>query len=215
MFEVIDVVQGSDEWLRARYGLITASSFDRLITKTGRESSQLQKVVNECVAEMILGGKDDGFQSDAMIRGNSLEHEALEFFNCSYNYDFEKVGFLRACQKHKGENVLLPYGCSPDGVDFKKQAGIELKCPLSHTHVGYLVEEKLPDEYKAQVQGSLMVSGFEKWIFGSYHPELPPLSLTVYRDEKYINALKSYIDKACEKILTRYEKLKGICEQEG
>ncbi len=213
MFKVIDVIQGSDDWFSARNGVLTASMFDRIVTKTGKVSSSWEEAVNMCVAELLLGGKDEGFQSDAMLRGQSLEYEALNFFNCAYDYEFSRVGFLRATMPmDNNKERLLNFGASPDAIDFNNRVGLELKCPLSHTHINYLLGKKLPDKYKHQVQGALLVTGFDKWVFGSYHPDLPCLMVEVERDEEYISVLREQIYKCCEEIDSRYNALKDACK---
>jgi len=35
-----DIEQGSDEWLKLRLGVATASNFDKIITTTGKESEE-------------------------------------------------------------------------------------------------------------------------------------------------------------------------------
>jgi len=202
MFKRVNCRQGTDEWFEARLGLLTASEFDQIITKTGKQSSSWEAAVNKCVAERILGGMDEGFQSNAMIRGQSLEHEALEFFNFAHGYNFERVGFFEAID---ADGFSLGYGCSADGEDVAKKIGLELKCPLSHTHVGYLLNNRLPDIYKHQVQGCMLVTGYEQWIFGSYHPDMKCFSVVVERDDKYISALKSELDRCCEEIIKRHD----------
>lgn len=202
MFEVIDCEQNTEEWILARCGKITASIFDRVITKTGQRSSSLESVINMAVAEVIMGGpEEDAFQSDYMIRGKALESEALRFFNFTENYEFKETGFL---------DSGLGYGCSPDGIDFDRGMGLELKCPSAHIHLSYLASGKLPDKYKQQVQGSLLVTGFEKWIFGSYHPQFPCFSVSVERDDNYIEKLRKYLLGACEEVQTRVATLRDI-----
>jgi hypothetical protein len=84
-------------------------------------------------------------------------------------------------------------GCSPDGL-IGEDGGLEIKCPKASTHVKYLLEGKLPLEYKTQVMGSLMVSERDYWYFMSYHPELDPFILKVERDEEFISKMREHIE---------------------
>lgn len=210
-YQIIDVEQGTDEWFQARLGKITASVFDKVVTKTGKPSSQVDDIVNRAVAEVIVGEPDETFQSDAMLRGKDLEEQALRFFNYTHGYGFKSCGFLSAINPVTGEE--LGFGCSPDGLD-EYGFGLELKCPLAHTHLGYLASGKLPDKYKMQVQGALMITGFKKWIFGSYHPELPSFAIEVERDEKIIEALREHLTEASQlvqkKLLIIREKIGDV-----
>lgn len=190
-FTVSSHAHGTDGWVKDRLGKITASVVDKYVTKTGRPSSQADGAISMSVAEIILGEPVETFQNWAMERGLALEPQALEFFNFTNDYDFKACGFV---DSGKG------FGCSPDGLDTNARLGLELKCPLVHTHLSYLAGEKLPDNYMMQVQFSMWVTGFDQWVFGSYHPQLPCFSIVVDRDEKLMEAFDKEIPKATKRI---------------
>jgi hypothetical protein len=202
MYRIIECEQGSDEWFQARLGKLTASVFDKITTKTGKLSASSEELINRAVAEILLGEPDETFQSDAMLRGKELESEALEFFNFAYDHNFEPCGFL--------ESIKGGFGCSPDALDLENEIGLELKCPLPHNHLSYLSSGKLPQKYFQQVQGSMLVTGFKKWIFGSYHPEIRGLHVVVERDEKFISQLEENLIFCSDEIKKRLEKLNSI-----
>jgi exodeoxyribonuclease (lambda-induced) len=202
-FTISKHAHGTEGWTLDRLGKITASTSDKIITKTGKLSSQSSDLVSRAVAEVILGRPDISFQSFAMERGLDLESEALEYFNFTGNHNFKACGFV---------NSGLGYGCSPDGIDLEKSIGLELKCPEAHTHLAYLASSEMPDKYKMQVQFSLWVTGFESWVFGSYHPELPGFEITVERDEKLIAALAKEVPKCVSQIDEMVIKLREIME---
>jgi hypothetical protein len=77
--------------------------------------------------------------------------------------------------------------CSPDGL--MEACGLELKNPLLKTHAKYLDKKTLPSEYYQQVHGSMWITGFDRWWFMSYYPEIEPLLLEVKRDDKFCEAL--------------------------
>lgn len=200
--KIINCEQGSPEWFEARLGKITGSLFAKLITKTGKKSAQCEDVINQLVAEIITGEREIQFESFAMTRGKELESEALDFFNLLYNeHKFAKIGFVDA------ENGT---GCSPDAIDLKGEVGIEIKCPLAKTHVKYLSLGTVPQEHVAQVQGSMMVTGYSAWLFASYHPSMPPLKLTVERDEKFICDLREVTEWCTDQIKKRVSKIQSM-----
>ena len=49
--------QGTDEWFQARCGIPTASSFDKLITPTGKPSTQADAYMHQLLAEWVMGEK--------------------------------------------------------------------------------------------------------------------------------------------------------------
>ena len=205
MFEHIDVAQGSAEWLSARLGKWTASNFSNLITSTGKESTSAKRINDSLVAELLLDKPADNFQSDAMLRGTEMETEAMDFLNFATGFNFKACGFLLS---NDG------YGCSPDGLDFKRMIGAEIKCPLAHTHVRYLLNNRVPPIYYAQIQGSMLVSGFKSWAFCSYHPEIKSLILEVRRDEKFIALLKGFLHKNTKKVAEDFERIQVIIDDD-
>lgn len=207
MFKLIDCEQGTDEWFHQRLGKPTASVFSQITTPTGKTSSSMDKLVNRAVAELLIGTPDETFTSEAMNRGTELEAEALDFFNFAYDKNFNRCGFADAVDS---EGNPLGYGCSPDGIDTKNKSGLEMKCPLLHTHIGYLSAGTLPKEYMMQVQGSMLVTGYDHWYFGSYHPGIKDLFIRVERDEKIIAALRRDLKECVLLIKERHLKLSDV-----
>lgn len=190
MFNIVDVEQGTEEWFKARLGKLTASNFSKILSPTGKVSTQANDLVNTLVAELLTGEREETYKNAHMERGNELEEEAREFVNFTGGHSFEPVGFV---------DSGLGFGCSPDALDQERKIGLELKCPMAKTHVKYLRAGKLPNEYFSQVQGSMLVTGYDSWVFCSYHPLMKPFILEVKRDEDYIEKLRGMlIEKAGE-----------------
>ncbi len=187
----LDVKQGSPEWFTARAGIPGASCFDRIVTTKGEPSKQAKNYLYELAGERIVGAKMETYQNAAMQRGIEMEAEARALFQMIKDVEVEEVGI---CYPDEGKR----YACSPDGL--LQDAGLEIKCPLIHTHVGYLLAGTLPTDYTQQVQGSMLVTGFERWFFMSYYPGLPPLILKVNRDWKFTATLKIELEAFCEEL---------------
>lgn len=205
MFSISKFPQRTPEWYLDRCGLPTASFFDKYITTTGKASTSSVECNNRLVAELIAGKPDDTFQSEAMLRGAELEDKALAFLNFAHDYNFQKCGLVKSTE--------YAYGCSPDGIDLENKIGLELKCPSLHTHIEYISNGSLPSKYKAQVQGAMLVTGFDKWVFMSYYPDLKPLIITVERDEDYIKAMKEILITNCILIQEKLKSVKSFLEQ--
>ena len=186
MFEHIQCEQNTPEWFKSRLGKWIASQFSKCLSPTGKISKSASKVNDQLILERLTGERKLFFQSDAMKRGNELEPEALSWINDNSIYNFEDVGFF--CSG-------LGYGCSPDAVDWGHKLGIEVKCPNIETHLKYLKDAKIPTKYYSQVQGQLLVSGFDSWYFLSYFPNELPLMVRVERDEPFIEQLKEELLK--------------------
>lgn len=194
----IKVDQGSDEWLQARLGVPSASSFKKLVTSTGKISTTFDDYCYELASEVVSGERTSIFQNDAMKRGNELEPLARSMYEFVNSVDVMEYGFI----KSEG------YGCSPDGIieDSDGFYGLEIKCPLTKTHLKWLDKGKLPAEHKAQVQGCMLVTGLKRWDFYSYNEHFEDLHVIVERDDEYIQILEEALDKAINKIKTLVKK---------
>ena len=204
--------QGTEEWHRARLGIPTASNFDRIMTASGKPSTQAEAYQNQLVAEWYTGETTNGYINDAMQRGIELEPLAREAYEFATDSEVEQVGFV-----YKDADKLC--GCSPDGLlvafDLRfavaqNGKGLEIKCPLPGTHVSYLLAGGLPSKYVGQLQGSMYVTGLELWDFCSYCPGFPPLIITVERDEDYIDKLRPLLDDFIGTMLEKRAKLTEI-----
>jgi exodeoxyribonuclease (lambda-induced) len=186
-----DIEQGSQEWLQLRLGVATASNFDKIITSAGVESKTLKEYAFELASDSLLTEPEASFQSEAMIRGNQLEEEAKSYYSFVTDNKVEEVTFIK-----KG-NI----GYSPDGL-ISDNGLVEIKCPLKKNHLKYLIDNKLPTKYKAQVQGGLYISEREYCDFISYHPlfkdEKKMLVIRVERDEEFIKKLSDLLIKTIE-----------------
>lgn len=196
-----DIEQGSQEWLQLRLGIATASNFKKIITSTGAESKSLKDYAFELASDSLLTEPEASFQSEAMIRGNELEEEARSYYSFVNDVKIDQVTFIK-----KDE-----IGYSPDGL-IAENGLIEIKCPLKKNHLKYLIDNKLPSDYKPQVQGGLYISEREYCDFISYHPlfknDKKMFVVRVYRDEEYIKKLSDLLTKTIElknEILTKLQ----------
>ena len=185
--------QGSQEWLESRLGRPTASNFGKLLTPTGKLSSSADAYINELIAQRITGELPEFYTNPTMERGNELEPHAKAAYEFTHDVEVVEVGLCL--------HDTLECGASPDGL-VGDDGGIEIKCPLPHTHVSYLRDGKIPSKYIPQVQGCLWITGREWWDFMSYHPAMEDLIVRVYRDEAYIKALADAVTSAVEIIET-------------
>lgn len=196
----LEIEQGTQEWMDARAGIPTASNFDKIVTADGKPSKQREKYMYTLAAERIVGKATESYQNDAMARGVEMEAEARALYEILTDRSVVEVGLC-----YKDEKRLI--AASPDGL-VGEDGGIEIKCPLSYTHVGYLLDGKLPSEYFQQVQGQLYVTG-RKWVdFMSYFPGLRPLLVRVERDEKFITALDIELQVFLKQLDEITEKIK-------
>jgi hypothetical protein len=192
--KILDVKQGSPEWLAARAGRFTASEFDSLMTPAWkkREGETPQNYLLRKVAERVLGYPLGDPSSWAMEQGSLLEVQAIPWLELTQDVKIDRVGFVTT------DDGRL--GCSPDGL-IGEDGGVEIKCPQPTAHLRYLLAGGVPKDYVAQVHGSLYVTGRPWWLFVSYSRQFPTLVVRVNRDEE----IMAKIDAVMTETLAEFE----------
>ncbi len=199
-----DIAQGTAEWRKLRSGRPTATGFSKIITpKTVKLSTSADAYENRLVAELLTGNPIDDFRGTyEMERGKELEGEAFSFYEQVYGGDIKPMGFVT--------NDAETIGCSPDAL-VGTVGGVELKTPGYQTHVGYLLSETgAYDDYKCQVQGSLLVTGRKWWDIMSYCPDIKPSVYRAYRDEEFIEKLSQALEQFTANVKMKLEKIKAM-----
>jgi len=187
---ILELEQGTPEWLQARCGRPTASRFSDIITAAKGDLSKSAKgYIRELIGQTFCPEWSYIFKSADMQRGNDLEPEARESFAKATGLTVAQVGF---CIRDDGIT-----GCSPDGLITdaagEYMAGLEIKCPSPKVHIGYVLDGGLPDDYKQQVHGSMAVTGLTEWHFWSYFPGMKPHHVIVHWDD-YTEKLAASLD---------------------
>lgn len=187
---ITDIEQGTEAWHDLRKGIPTASCFDQIVTSQGKKSAQSQKYLYKLVAESIIGNYDN-YTNEYMEKGNEIEPLARAEYEMDTGLIVDQVGFVYYDDKKE-------FGASPDGLINKQKGlkdigGVEIKCPLPHTHISYVLGKKVPTTYLVQVQGNMLVTGRKWWDFFSYHEGLPNFRIRVFRDDNLIKVMLDYI----------------------
>lgn len=180
------IIQGSAEWKAIRCGKVTASRVADVIakTKTGYGASRANYAA-ELVAERLTGVVIEGYTNAAMQHGTATEPEARAAYEFRTDATVIEVGFV----EHPNLNFS---GASPDGL-VGEDGLVEIKCPITATHIETLLTGKVPAKYETQMLWQMACSG-RKWCdYVSYDPRLPEsMRLFVkrlHRDDKRIEEI--------------------------
>lgn len=186
---VLNVQQGSDEWRRARAGLVSASRLSDVLSKGRSKNEESRTRANyraQLIAERLTGEPaEDVYQNAAMLRGTEQEPFARAAYEAHRGVLVEQVGLVL--------HESIPGACgSPDGL-VGDDGGVEIKCPNTATHIDYILKGVAPADYIPQMQWLMACTGRAWWDFVSFDIRLPaPMSLFVVRVERD----PSYIDVA-------------------
>lgn len=170
----VKVEQGSPEWHKLRAGKITGTRLDKVY------KADNLSLVDELISEMVTGTTEEGVTTKAMQNGKDTEPVVRLIYQEVRGINIEEVGF---CLAEWNDYLAL----SPDGFTFDRIGGIEIKCPIPKTHVKYIRQNQIPNEYKYQVFNYFLVNTKLEWIdFISYcetFTERPMWIKRVYRKD--------------------------------
>lgn len=195
---LINEPQGSQAWLKARAGVITASRFSDArakltrATKNGKAGDPAGKAIEyawQVALERIAGEPvSPAFETWQMRRGSDLEPEA----RMAYEMD---TGLL-ASEKGLILTDDRAFGYSSDGL-VGDDGLIEIKCPANCQKIGDIWSdpENADAEYIDQIQGGMWITGRQWCDFVMYCPWLEPVGKELFRkrivrDEAYIGELE-------------------------
>lgn len=162
-----DLIQGSDEWLAQRCGLLTASEMKLIITPTLKTAANDKSRAHEweLLFQRMTGFVEPQYVSDAMLRGQEDEIYAREAYAEHYA-PVSEVGFIT------NNRWGFTIGYSPDGL-VGADGLIECKSRVGKYQVQTIAEGEVPDDYMIQLQTGLLVTE-RKWVdFISYSGGLP------------------------------------------
>lgn len=179
--------QRSTEWFAARCGRVTASRVADVIakTKSGYSTSRANYAA-QLVCERLTGNVSESYQNEAMRWGTEKEPEARNLYAFMHDADVEEVGFII--------HPKIPMsGASPDGL-VGSDGLVEIKCPITATHIEVLQTGCIPSKYLTQMYWQMACTGRQWCDFVSFDPRMPETMQLfvqrVERDNEVINKLE-------------------------
>jgi hypothetical protein len=203
-----DLIQGSDEWLAARCGLLTASEMKLILTPTLKVSAneKTRSHLYELLAQRVTRYVEPHYISDDMLRGRCDEIEARILYN-------EKYAPVLECGFITNDKWGFTLGYSPDGL-IGEDGLIEAKSRRQKYQVQTFLEcadtQTIPEEYILQTQTGLLVSE-RKWCdLISYSGGLHMITIRVFPDAKIQSAIleaASLFEKQIAEKMANYERI--------
>lgn len=157
----IQTFENRDDWMLARRGKITGSRLKDILIKRGTNQ---KKGYYELIAERIATIPDREYPMD---RGQRLEDFAVDRFTkeTKKKVDTSLVLWMR------DDNDAI--AVSPDGFIKKENAGVEVKCLNSASHIEAFLTNQLPKEYEDQTLQYFIVNDkLKKLYFIFYDPRM-------------------------------------------
>ena len=206
--KILDMEQGSPEWMLARAGKVTASRMDDVVAKIkSGEAAARRDYRAQIVAEILTARpQDNGFINAEMQWGIDQEPIARSAYEVREGLLVDKVGFVI-------HGDIERSGASPDGL-VDKEGMVEIKCPKTATHLQYLLDGVVPAKYQPQMMWQMACAGRAWNDFVSFDPRLPEnLQLFVARlprDDAKIKELRTEVLGFLFDVDKMLETIKGL-----
>jgi putative phage-type endonuclease len=195
------IEQRSQEWLDERVGFITGSRLNDVLAK--KETAARKNYLLQLAIERInKKPAEPMFINDAMQRGIDKEDEAVICFEVNQGVFAEKCSFIKS-------KDIVWFGASPDRL-IGNDAILECKVPNTLTHMNYIIDNKLPTKYKAQVYGQMLVTERDRGYFMSWDDR------TVEGMELFVVEFKKdneYMDSLVKEIVLFNNEVEELVEQ--
>jgi predicted phage-related endonuclease len=201
-----EIEQGTEEWYAVRCGLLTASEMKLIVTPAKFEYASNDKErahLYELVAQRITNYVEPKFIGQDMLRGKLDEIEARLLYSEKYA-PVQEVGFVT------NDKWGFTLGASPDGI-VGNDGFIECKSRAQKYQVQAIINDKMDDEFKIQVQALMLIMEREWCDFISYSGGLPMMTKRILPDAEIqagiINAATKFHEKMNAAIDTYKQRL--------
>jgi len=208
-----DLEQGSDEWLQARCGLLTASEIRLMVTPSTYKKANNEKLrehIWELAGQRITDHVEPTYIGEAMLRGHRDEALAREIYKQHYSADIKEVGFIT------NDKWGFTMGFSPDWL-VGNRGFAECKSRNQKYQAKVIATGEIDKEHYLQVQGGMLIAERHWCDYVSYSGGMPMFVLRVMPDPEVqaiiLEAAAEFhvnLDKCIEEYNTTLKKKKYI-----
>lgn len=198
-------LQRTEAWHQQRLGRVTASRVADVVakTKSGYSTSRANYMA-ELICERLTGMQGASFSNAAIEWGVKTEPMARSAYEGATGSLVIETGFIP-------HHAIEMSGASPDGL-IDEDGLIEIKCPMTSTHIDTLLSQSVPGKYVTQMQWQMACTN-RKWCdFVSFDPRMPEnMQLFVKRlerDEVMISSLETEVIQFLKEIGLKIDQLK-------
>jgi len=196
---ILNIEQLSEAWFEVKCGRVTGTRFKDLVS--GESTDTYKKLITNLACEIITGKMEVTYFNANMENGIETEPIARKEYESLFDVSVKLAGFIQPDEDHKYHDWI---GISPDGI-LPDNGILEIKAPLMRTHFEYIEANKLPSEYRYQVQGQLFVTGFDYCHFMSYVEGMKPFIIPVYPDLELFKEFERRLDILIPQVKSKVE----------
>lgn len=207
-----DIVQGSDDWLRLKHGVLSASTLKNVITPSKLKVSKAAATkvfYDDVLSQRIDETIQPNYMSYDMMRGHEDEPYAVQQYEKEYGRKVKYCGFII------NNELGFPLGFSPDGL-IGDEGFLEVKSKIPKLQVKTILDHicgrsdsPIPDENMMQIQTGFFVSG-RKWCdFISFCNGNQMMTVPVKPIPEYQKAIKEaaiHFESVLQENMKKYEE---------
>ncbi len=189
-----DIIQYTPEWDAVKCGVLSASKIEKILTPSTlkfAENGGCRELVDNIACQRLTQKLHPEFISYDMRRGLIEEQSARDLYSENYA-PVKECGFIT------NDKWGFTLGCSPDGLVNEStdgEGGIEVKSRLPKLQFGVVRVAKVPDDFRFQIQTTLLITERRWWDFISYAGSMNMMTLRVMQIPDIQSAI---IDAATE-----------------
>lgn len=209
---LIDVEQQSEDWLKMRVGMCTASRVCDVVKKLKRASGSRQagdpaatrdEYLMEVVCERLTGRAADHFVTQWMEQGIENEPFARAAYEIATDCEVQPGGFAIHPDEERFKGW---FGASPDGL-VGTDGLVEIKCLKSENHLEIVSNGVVPAEFLDQMYAEMSCAERQWGDFISFDPRMPKdLQLFIARlprNEEKILVIEAEVQLFLEDVILR------------
>ena len=202
-----EIIQGSPEWFAQRCGKATASRISDIVakTKSGYSTSRANYMA-QLVVERMTNQVAESFTNAAMEWGVQNEGFARANYESKMNLLVTETGAI-------DHPTIAMSAASPDGL-IDDDGCLEIKCPITATHISTLLGEEIAKKYYDQMQWQMACAERDWCDFVSYDPRMQEgLQLfikRVPRSNMYIAELEGEVIQFLTEVDDKVNKLNQL-----
>jgi hypothetical protein len=120
--------------------------------------------IDKLVSQIVTMKIPEEIKAKQLEWGREYESDARDAYSADTFEAIEEEAFIY-------QDINMRAGVSPDGLIVGEDKGLELKCPYdSGVWCAFAGRGVIKESEMAQVQFSLMITGFKSWAFAKYDP---------------------------------------------
>jgi putative phage-type endonuclease len=180
-YEKLDLIQGSPEWIQARFDHVTASNVPALYGLSP------YKTALEYATEILTRKeKEELGKAELFAQGHRVESAARDWMRANMNLDLKPL-VVRSLE-------LPCLIASLDGAEEQKGINFEAKL-IGRDALNELKGGVIKEHHKIQVQAQMLATGFEKTIYFGMDPDGNAATIEIKRDPEYMAQITQLVQE--------------------